>query len=159
VAVTDPANGAEVARVPAFGAAETEMAIAAADRAFSEWSAMTGRQRGVMLRNWARLIEAHAGDLALILTAEEGKPLAEGRAEVLSAASYFSFFADEAERVGGEIIQAPRRDSRIFVQYRPIGVVAAITPWNFPSSMVARKLAPALAAAARWCSSRLPRRR
>ncbi len=145
-AVHNPATGEEIVRVPSLGADGARAAIAAAREAFGGWSALTGRERGAVLRRWAGLLRDNVEDLAFILTAEQGKPLAEARAEIASAAGYFEFFAEEAARVGGEIIQAPRRDSRILVQYRPIGVVAAITPWNFPVSMAARKLAPALAA-------------
>lgn len=144
--VRDPASGVEIARVPVLGAVEVDAAVASARGALAGWSALTGKARGAVLRRWADLLLEHCEDLANILTAEQGKPLAEARAEIVSAASYFEFFAEEARRVGGELIQAPRSDSRIMVRHKAIGVVAAITPWNFPASMVARKLAPALAA-------------
>lgn len=145
-AVTNPATGETIGSVPSLDTGSVEAAVDAARRGFDGWSALTGRERAVVLRRWSGLLRDHNEDLARILTAEQGKPLAEARAEIASAAGYFEFFAEEGARVGGEIIQSPRRDSRIFVHHRPIGVVAAITPWNFPSSMVARKLAPALAA-------------
>lgn len=145
-AVVNPASGTEMGRVPRLDGEGALAAISAARQAFGGWSALTGRERGQVLRRWAGLLRDNGEDLAQILTGEQGKPLAEARAEIASAAGYFEFFAEEAARVGGEIVQAPRRDSRILVQFRPIGVVAAITPWNFPASMVARKLAPALAA-------------
>lgn len=145
-AVHNPASGAEIALVPSLDAREVTAAIDAADTAFSAWAAMTGKARGKVLRRWAELLMVHCEDLATILTAEQGKPLAEARAEIGSAAGYFEFFSEEASRVAGELIQAPRVDSRIMVHHKAIGVVAAITPWNFPAGMVARKLAPALAA-------------
>lgn len=144
--VRDPATGHEIGRVPRFGKRETEMAVRAARGAFMGWAAQTGRDRGLILKSWAGLMRDNVDELARILTAEQGKPLAESRAEFLSAAGYFDYYAEEASRVVGEIVEAPRRDSRVFIRHRPIGVVAAITPWNFPAGMVARKLAPALAA-------------
>ena len=144
--VGDPATGEPVGRVRAFSAEETRAAVASAHAAFPLWSGEAPQARGAILRRLSQLIADHAEDLATLLTAEQGKPLAESRAEVASAAGYFGFFAEEARRVNGEIIASPRADSRILVSHKPIGVVAAITPWNFPVSMVARKLAPALAA-------------
>lgn len=144
--VGDPATGEPVGRVRAFSADETRAAVASAHAAFPLWSGEAPQARGAILRRLSQLIADHAEDLATLLTAEQGKPLAESRAEVASAAGYFGFFAEEARRVNGEIIASPRADSRILVSHKPIGVVAAITPWNFPVSMVARKLAPALAA-------------
>ncbi len=144
--VCDPATGAAVGHVPSMSAAVVKAAIGVARGAFAEWSSVSPHERSRVLRRLAQLISEHTEDLAGLLTAEQGKPLAEARAEIGSAAGYFEFFADEARRVNGEIIASPRADSRIFVAHKPIGVVAAITPWNFPASMVARKLAPALAA-------------
>jgi succinate-semialdehyde dehydrogenase/glutarate-semialdehyde dehydrogenase len=144
--VSDPATGDSVGQVCAFSAEDTQAAVASSHAAFPAWSGETHQARGAVLRRLAQLILDHTEDLAALLTAEQGKPLAESRAEVASAAGYFSFFAEEALRLNGEIISSPRADSRILVHHKPIGVVAAITPWNFPISMVARKLAPALAA-------------
>ena len=145
-AVLDPASGALVGRVPRFAREETESAIAAAQRTFATWSRTLAKERTLLLRRWAALVEQHVADLARILTAEQGKPLAEARGEILSAAAYIDFFADEARRIRGETIPSHRADARILVTYHPIGVVGAITPWNFPAGMVARKVAPALAA-------------
>lgn len=145
-AVHDPATGRPVGYVPNLPAETVCDAVGAAHRAFAGWSASAPQERGRILRRWAQLISEHSEDLARLLTAEQGKPLAEARAEIGSAAGYFDFYAEETRRLNGEIIASPRADSRILVTHKPIGVVAAITPWNFPASMVARKLAPALAA-------------
>jgi succinate-semialdehyde dehydrogenase/glutarate-semialdehyde dehydrogenase len=145
-AVTDPASGDVIATVPRFGARETQTAIEAAQLAFGPWSKRLAKERTLIMRRWAALVEQHVEDLACILTAEQGKPLAESRGELLSAAAYIDFNAEEARRIRGETIPSHRPDSRILVTYQPIGVVAAITPWNFPAGMVARKVAPALAA-------------
>jgi succinate-semialdehyde dehydrogenase/glutarate-semialdehyde dehydrogenase len=145
-AITDPATSAVLGRVPDCGAAGTVAAIEAAQRAFAPWSRRVAKDRTVIMRRWAGLIEQHAADLARILTGEQGKPLAEARAELLSAAAYIDFNGEEARRVRGETIPSHRADARILVTYQPIGVVAAITPWNFPAGMIARKVAPALAA-------------
>lgn len=144
--VGDPANGETVGYVRLCPAQDVQEAVASAHAAFAGWSGQAPQVRGAILRRLAGLISENAEDLATLLTAEQGKPLAESRAEVASAAGYFDFFAEEARRVNGEIIASPRADSRILVTHKPVGVVAAITPWNFPVSMVARKLAPALAA-------------
>ncbi len=145
-AIRDPASGATLAHVPRFGAAETTRAIESARTAFAHWGRLLAKERALVLRRWAALVEQNADDLARILTAEQGKPLAESRGEVLSAAAYIDFYAEEARRIRGETILSHRADARILVTYQPIGVVAAITPWNFPAGMVARKVAPALAA-------------
>jgi succinate-semialdehyde dehydrogenase/glutarate-semialdehyde dehydrogenase len=145
-AVRNPATGAVVGYVPAMPADAVSQAIATAHGSFAEWSGHAPQDRARILRRLSALIVDHQEDLADLLTAEQGKPLAEARAEIASAASYFEFFAEESRRLNGEIIASPRADSRILVTQKPIGVVAAITPWNFPASMVARKLAPALAA-------------
>jgi succinate-semialdehyde dehydrogenase/glutarate-semialdehyde dehydrogenase len=145
-AIEDPATGAVVGYVPDMSAGAVEAAIGTAHDKFAQWAAVAPQDRAAMLRRLSHLISEHADDLAGLLTAEQGKPLAEARAEIGSAAGYFDFFAEEARRLNGEIIASPRADSRILVGHKPIGVVAAITPWNFPASMVARKLAPALAA-------------
>lgn len=144
--VSDPANGAVLGYVRACTVEDAQAAVRSAHEAFAGWSAQAPQARAAVLRKLAALINEHAEDLATLLTAEQGKPLAESRGEVASAAGYFDFFADEARRLNGEIIASPRADTRILVSHKPIGVVAAITPWNFPVSMVARKLAPALAA-------------
>ena len=146
LAVTDPATGAEIARVPAMGAAETEAAIAAAEAALPAWRERPAAERAAVLRRWFDLMRAHADDLAAILTAEQGKPLAEARGEILYAASFVEWFAEEAKRVYGETIPAPLPGQRITVLRQPVGVTAAITPWNFPAAMITRKAAPALAA-------------
>ncbi len=145
-AVHDPSRRTVVASVPDFGAAETRAAIAAAERAFVGWSARTAKERSQILGRWFDLIVENADDLAAIITAEQGKPLTEARAEVMYAASFVEWFAEEAKRIYGDVIPSPQRDRRIVVIKQPIGVVACITPWNFPAAMVTRKAAPALAA-------------
>jgi len=144
--VTNPANGEVVGRVPRLGEAETEAAIAAADRAFGPWSKRAAKERSQLLRKWFDLIIANADDLALILTSEQGKPLAEAKGEIVYAASFIEWFAEEAKRVYGDTIPAPQADKRITVIRQPVGVTAAITPWNFPAAMITRKVGPALAA-------------
>ncbi|MCG8444095.1 MAG: NAD-dependent succinate-semialdehyde dehydrogenase [Hyphomicrobiales bacterium] len=145
-AVTNPASGAELGRVPHLGAEEARRAIEAAAAAFKSWSKETAANRAKVLRRWFELMHRHADDLALIMTSEQGKPLAEARGEVVYAASFLEFYAEEARRIYGETIPTHRADSRIFVIKQPVGVVAAITPWNFPAAMITRKVAPALAA-------------
>lgn len=145
-AIHDPATGAVLARVPRLGRAEVDAAIDAAARAFGPWSQRLAAERAAALRGWADLVVTHAEDLARIMTAEQGKPLGEARGEVLSAAAYIGFYAEEARRVPGEMTASHRADSRIMVIHQPIGVVGAITPWNFPAGMIARKISPALAA-------------
>ncbi len=145
-AVTNPARGDVIARVADLSRAEVARAIAAAHAAQKEWAARTGKERARILRDWADLMVASADDLAAILTAEMGKPLAEARGEVLYGASYIEWFGEEAKRVYGETIPGHQRDKRITVLKQPIGVAASITPWNFPNAMIARKVAPALAA-------------
>jgi succinate-semialdehyde dehydrogenase/glutarate-semialdehyde dehydrogenase len=144
--VTDPATGRVVGQIPEFGAKETALAIEAANRALPDWRGRTAAERCRILRRWFDLIIAAQEDLALILTSEQGKPLAEARGEIIYAASFVEWFAEEAKRVYGETIPSHRRDARIVVLRQPVGVVAAITPWNFPAAMVTRKLAPAIAA-------------
>lgn len=144
--VTDPASGERLALVPDFGAEETRQSIDAARAALPGWSARTAAERARVLRRWFDLVMAAQDDLAMILTREQGKPLAEAKGEIAYAASFIEWFAEEAKRVYGEVIPSPRRDARIVVLRQPVGVVAAITPWNFPAAMVTRKLAPALAA-------------
>ena len=145
-AVTNPATGAELARVPRLGAAQTQAAIAAADAAWPAWRGRTAKERGAILRRWFELINQHADDLALLMTSEQGKPLAEARGEVSYAASFVEWFAEEGKRAYGETIPAVAADKRMLVIKQPIGVCAAITPWNFPAAMITRKVAPALAA-------------
>ncbi|CAN7321845.1 NAD-dependent succinate-semialdehyde dehydrogenase [Aminobacter sp. LjRoot7] len=144
--VTDPASGAVIAHVPNLGAEEATHAVEAASRAFRPWAAKTAKERSATLRRWFDLIVAARTDLATILTSEQGKPLAEALGEIDYAASYVEFYAEEAKRVAGEILPSHRADARILVQRQPLGVVAAITPWNFPAAMITRKVAPALAA-------------
>ncbi len=144
-AVYNPATGAAIARVPNFGAAETQAAIEAAYRAFADWSCRLAKERSAVLRRWFELQLHHAEELAQLMTAEQGKPLAEARGEVAYGASFVEFFAEEAKRIYGETIPTFKRGGRIIVLKQPIGVVGAITPWNFPFAMITRKVAPALA--------------
>jgi succinate-semialdehyde dehydrogenase/glutarate-semialdehyde dehydrogenase len=146
IAVTDPAADETLARVPDLGTDETRAAIAAAKAAMPAWAAKTAGERSRVLRKWFDLIVAHQEDLATILTREQGKSLAEAKGEIVYAASFIEWFAEEAKRVYGEVIPSHRADSRIVVIKQPVGVVAAITPWNFPAAMITRKAAPALAA-------------
>ena len=144
--VTNPATGAVLGTVPNMGAAETRSAIEAAAAAFPAWSARTAKDRATILRRWHDLMLANADDLAKLMTAEQGKPLAEAKGEIVYAASFIEWFAEEAKRVYGDVIPGHQPDKRIFVLRQPVGVVAAITPWNFPSAMITRKAGPALAA-------------
>lgn len=144
--VHDPAHGTLLAEVADCSRTDAATAIAAAKAAQPGWAALTGKERAAILRRWHDLVVADADDLAAILTAEMGKPLAEARGEILYGASYIEWFAEEAKRVYGETIPGHQRDKRLLVIRQPVGVVAAITPWNFPNAMIARKLAPALAA-------------
>ena len=144
--VTDPASGIVIAHVPNLGADAATSAVEAASRAFRPWAARTAKERSVILRRWFELIMAARSDLATILTSEQGKPLAEALGEIDYAASYVEFYAEEAKRIAGEILPSHRADARILVQRQPLGVIAAITPWNFPAAMITRKVAPALAA-------------
>ncbi|MEY4753171.1 MAG: succinate-semialdehyde dehydrogenase [Pseudomonadota bacterium] len=146
IEVTDPATGDLLAIVPDAGAAETDRAIIAAERALAAWRGRTAEERGRILRRWFDLMVANQDDLALLMTCEQGKPLAEARGEIAYAASYIEWFSEEARRVYGEVIPSPWPDKRIIVTREPVGVCAAITPWNFPSAMITRKVAPALAA-------------
>lgn len=145
-AVTDPATSTEIARVPQMGAKQTERAIADADAAFPAWAAKTAKERAQILRRWFDLMIENADDLAALMTAEQGKPLAEAKGEALYAASFVEWFSEEAKRVYGETIPSPIAGNRLMVLRQPIGVTAAITPWNFPAAMITRKAAPALAA-------------
>ena len=144
--VHDPASGALLARVANMGAAETARAIAAADQAWPAWRAQTAGERARVLRRWHDQILAHQEDLARLMTAEQGKPLAEARGEVAYGASFLEWFAEEGRRVYGDLIPPDQADRRLLVLKQPIGVCALITPWNFPAAMLLRKAAPALAA-------------
>ena len=144
--VTDPATGETLATIPALGRAETGQAIAYAETVRISWGKTTNASRAALLEKWHQLIIEHADDLAIIMTAEQGKPLAEARGEVLYGASFVKWFAEEARRIYGDTIPAPSEDRRILVLKQPVGVAAAITPWNFPIAMITRKVAPALAA-------------
>lgn len=146
VRILNPANGSLVGAVPVMRAAETQRAIDAAARAQTGWARKTAKERAAILRRFADLMLANAADLATIMTAEQGKPLAEAKGEVAYAASFLEWFAEEGKRVYGEIIPTFRADSRLLVLRQPVGVAAAITPWNFPAAMITRKLGPALAA-------------
>ncbi|WP_310630296.1 NAD-dependent succinate-semialdehyde dehydrogenase [Paraburkholderia sp.] len=145
-AVLDPADNGEIARVPDFGADEARRAINAANAALPAWRAKTGKERAAVLRRWYDLVIEHADDLAAIMTAEQGKPLAEARGEVLYGASFLEWFAEEAKRVNGDVLASPASDRKLVVLKQPIGVCASITPWNFPIAMITRKVAPAIAA-------------
>lgn len=144
--VTDKATGEVIAHVPALGAAETKQAIAAANAAFKPWSRLLAKERSQILRRWYDLIIEHADELALLLTVEQGKPLAEAKGEIIYGANFVELFAEEAKRIYGETIPSHKPDARIIVMKQPVGVVAAITPWNFPSAMITRKVSPAIAA-------------
>ena len=144
--VTDPATGATLASVPRLGAAETEAAIVAANAAWPAWRAKTAKERAAILMKWHALMIENADDLARIMTAEQGKPLAEARGEVVYGASFIEWFAEEAKRVYGETIPTTDPNKRFVILKQAIGVCAAITPWNFPVAMITRKVAPALAA-------------
>ena len=145
-AVSDPANGQTVAMVADMGAGETRRAIAAAGRALDGWRQRTAKDRASVMRRWFELILAHTEDLALLMTTEQGKPLAEARGEVVYGASFVEWFAEEGKRAYGDIIPTVASDRRLFALKQGIGVCAAITPWNFPIAMITRKVAPALAA-------------
>ncbi|QDX81680.1 succinate-semialdehyde dehydrogenase (NADP(+)) [Denitratisoma sp. DHT3] len=144
--VRDPATGALLGTVPDLGRAQTEVAIRAAADAWPDWRRRTARERGAVLRRWCELILTHQEDLARLLTAEQGKPLAEARGEIAYGASFIEWFAEEGKRVYGETIPATAPDRRLLVRKTPVGVCAAITPWNFPSAMLTRKVGAALAA-------------
>ncbi len=146
ITVNNPARGTVLAEVADCTRADAAQAIALAAKAQPDWAAHTAKERAAILRRWHDLVVAHADDLAAILTAEMGKPLAEAKGEILYGAAYIEWFAEEAKRIYGETIPGHRRDTRLIVLRQPVGVVAAITPWNFPNAMIARKLAPALAA-------------
>ena len=144
--VTNPADGSVLGQVPRLGEAETLRAIDAAEAAMPAWQARSAKERGALLRRWHDLLLEHQEDLAVLMTAEQGKPLAESRGEIGFAASFFEWFAEEGRRAYGDIIPSPQSDRRLLVIKQPVGVCAAITPWNFPAAMIARKAGPALAA-------------
>lgn len=146
LAVRNPATGWLVGSIPDAGVGETQAAIRAAAQAFPGWKARTAEERARILRRWFELMLQHQEDLALLMTSEQGKPLAEARGEIAYAASFIEWFAEEARRVYGEVIPSPWPDKQIIVTREPVGVCAAITPWNFPAAMITRKVAPALAA-------------
>lgn len=145
-AVTDPASGAKIVEVADMGAGETRRAIDAAARALPAWRAKTAKERSAVLRRWFELVITHTEDLALLLTSEQGKPLGEARGEVVYGASFIEWFAEEGKRAYGDVIPTVAPDRRLLVIKQPIGVCAAITPWNFPIAMITRKVGPALAA-------------
>ncbi|MFI4891308.1 MAG: NADP-dependent succinate-semialdehyde dehydrogenase [Steroidobacterales bacterium] len=144
--VRNPATGAQIGVIPNMGTAETRRAIEAASRALPAWAARTAKERSNLLRRWFELMLVHQQDLAVLMTAEQGKPLAESKGEIAYAASFLEWFAEEGKRLYGDVIPAHQSDKRILVLRQPVGVVAAITPWNFPSAMITRKVGPALAA-------------
>ncbi|GAB3539381.1 NADP-dependent succinate-semialdehyde dehydrogenase [Noviherbaspirillum agri] len=144
--VTNPADGSTLASVPDMGAEDALKAIEAANAAFPAWAAKTGKERAAIMRKWYELLLLHANDLAALMTAEQGKPVPEAKGEVLYGASFVEWFAEEAKRVNGDVLQSTWSDKRMLVLKQPIGVCAAITPWNFPIAMITRKVAPALAA-------------
>ena len=144
--VTNPATGEHLGTIPMMGAAETRRAIEAANAAWPAWRKKTAKERAAVLRKWYDLIMANADDLALLMTTEQGKPLAESKGEVAFGASFIEWFAEEGKRVHGDTLASPWPDRRLIVTKEPIGVCAAITPWNFPIAMITRKVGPALAA-------------
>jgi succinate-semialdehyde dehydrogenase/glutarate-semialdehyde dehydrogenase len=146
IAVVDPSDGQRIAEVPRLGPIEVRRAVDAAHVAFGLWRTQTAKQRSAILRRWYELILEHVDDLAQILTAEQGKPLAEARGEIVANAAYLEWFAEEAKRIYGDLIPPASNASRIVVLKQPVGVCAAITPWNFPNGMITRKAGPALAA-------------
>ena len=146
VEVTDPASGAVIGTIPKLSAIETRRAIEAAEKALPDWRARTAKERAVILRRWYDLMMQHQEDLAVLMTLEQGKPLAESRGEIAYAAAFIEWFGEEGKRAYGDVIPGHARDKRIVVLKQPVGVAAAITPWNFPAAMITRKVGPALAA-------------
>jgi len=144
--VHNPATNRQLGTIPHMGTAETRRAIDAAAAALPAWAARTAKERANVLRKWFDLMLANQDDLAVLMTAEQGKPLAESKGEIAYSASFIEWFAEEAKRVYGDIIPGHNADKRIMVLRQPVGVVAAITPWNFPSAMITRQAGPALAA-------------
>ena len=145
-AVTNPANGEQLVQVSDCGAADTEQAVAAAEKSLPAWRAKTAKERSAILRKWFELMMANQEDLAVILSTEQGKPMTESRGEIAYGANFLEWFAEEGRRIYGDVIPGHAADKRIIVLKEPIGVTAAITPWNFPTAMIARKVGPALAA-------------
>ena len=146
IPVTNPVDDSVIGHVPRLGASETRKAIEAAEKAQKLWAKKTAKERAAILRKWFDLMMENQEDLARIMTAEQGKPLAESRGEIAYGASFIEFFAEEGKRIYGETIPSPWPTSRMVVIKQPLGVVAAITPWNFPNAMITRKAGPALAA-------------
>ncbi|MEO6959462.1 MAG: aldehyde dehydrogenase family protein, partial [Burkholderiaceae bacterium] len=144
--VDNPVNGQTIAQVQNLGQAEARTAIDAANKALKAWRARTGKDRAIILRRWFDLIIASTEDLARLMTLEQGKPVTESRGEIAYGASFVEWFAEQAKRVTGDIMASPNKANRMLVLREPIGVCAAITPWNFPNAMITRKVAPALAA-------------
>ena len=144
--VRNPATRGVIGRIPNLGGAETELAVAAAQAALPKWRALSAKDRAVIMRKWNDLMVTHQEDLARLMTAEQGKPLAEARGEIVYAGSFFEWFGEEAKRAYGDVIPGPATDRRIMVLKQPVGVVGAITPWNFPAAMITRKVGPAIAA-------------
>ncbi|HWF38129.1 MAG TPA: aldehyde dehydrogenase family protein [Candidatus Acidoferrales bacterium] len=147
--VDNPATGAVIGEVPNLGAAETRQAIDAAARALGPWQRETAKARANILRRWFDLMMENQEDLARLLTLEQGKPLSEARGEITNGAAFLEWFGEEAKRIYGDVIPPHQADKRIVVLKQPIGVVGCITPWNFPSAMITRKVAPAIAAGSR----------
>lgn len=145
-AVTNPANGEQLVQVSDCGAADTEQAVAAAEKSLPAWRAKTAKERSAILRKWFELMMANQEDLAVILSTEQGKPMTESRGEIAYGANFLEWFAEEGRRIYGDVIPGHAADKRIIILKEPIGVTAAITPWNFPTAMIARKVGPALAA-------------
>ena len=143
--VTNPVDNSIIGTIPKLGSEETRRAIEGAEKAQRNWRQLTGKERSTILRNWYNLMMENQEDLAILMTIEQGKPLNESRGEILYAASFIEWFAEEGKRVYGDTIPGHQRDKRIVVLKEPIGVCAAITPWNFPSAMITRKAGPALA--------------
>ncbi|OZI21639.1 succinate-semialdehyde dehydrogenase (NADP(+)) [Bordetella genomosp. 7] len=146
IAVTNPSTGKTIVSVPKLGRKETEQAIASAAAALPAWAAKTGKERAAILLKWAQLMLANQQDLATIMTSEQGKPVTEAAGEIAYAASFLEWFSEEAKRIDGDVLQSPKAGQRLMVLKQPIGVTAAITPWNFPAAMITRKVGPALAA-------------
>lgn len=146
VEVRNPATRGVIGRIPNLGRAETGLAVAAAQAALPKWRALSAKDRAVIMRKWNDLMVTHQEDLARLMTAEQGKPLAEARGEIVYAGSFFEWFGEEAKRAYGDVIPGPATDRRIMVLKQPVGVVGAITPWNFPAAMITRKVGPAIAA-------------
>jgi len=157
--VIDPANGQSLGHVPNMGAAETHRAIDAANKAWPLWRKKTAKERAAIMRRWYELMLENADDLAMILTREQGKPLAEAKGEIIYAASFIEWFAEEGKRVAGDTLASPAADKRIVVTKEPVGVCAAITPWNFPAAMITRKVGPRWPRVARSWSNLRKRRR